>query len=452
MSEPLSLQTAFSGLQAAQAQMDTIANNVANANTPGYVRQVVDLVTADPYQTSAGWVGNGVTTQGIRQIRSAFLDAAVRGTSANQASYQAQATLLQNAEQVLGEPSNGISTPLDALWSAFENAAANPSNPGAQSTVVSALTTLTNQINQVSASWSQAGQQATQSIATQLSTVNGQLSQLAALNGAIQQASSGGSPGNLLDQRDQLLNTLASETGATSIVNADGTASVSIGGAGVVNGTTASPLTLNTNGTLTAQAGEPLTLGGTIGGYQTFVSSQLPQLQSQLNTFASDLATALNAQNEAGFNTAGAGGPLLTYAPGAAAATLTVAISGPSGLALAGSAGPPFPTNDGTNAQALANLQNATVATGGTQTLDGAVASLATSLGSLTAGAQASATDAQTLLSAQQSSQSSVEGVSVDQELTHMVAAQEAYQASSRVMTTVDEMLQTVINITANVP
>jgi flagellar hook-associated protein 1 FlgK len=451
MGEPLSLQTAFSGLQAAQAQMDTISNNIANANAPGYVRQVVNLVTADPSQTSAGWVGNGVTIQGISQVRSAFLDAAVRTTTANQANSQAQATLLQNAEQVLGEPSNGISTPLDALWSAFENAASDPSNPGAQGTVVAALTTLTNQINQVSATWSQAGQQTSQSIGTQLSTVNGQLTQLAAINEAISAASAGGSPNSLLDQRDQLLNSLAGETGATSTVNADGTATVSIGGAGVVNGTSASVLTLNGNGTITAQAGQALTLGGTIGGYQTFVSTQLPALQSQLNTFASDLASALNSQNEAGYNAAGPGGPLLSYTAGSAAATLSV-VSGGSGLALAGTAGPPFPTNDGTNAQALANLQGTTVATGGTQTLDGSVASLATNLGSITAAALSSSQNAQTLLTAQTSAQSSVEGVSVDQELTNMVAAQEAYQASSRVMTTIDEMLQTVIGITANVP
>src|SRR3989442_818521 len=81
---------------------------------------------------------------------------------------------------------------------------------------------------------------------------------------------SSGSPNDLLDQRDLLLDQLATEAGATSILSTDGTARVVIGGLSVVNGTSATPLALQANGTLADPSGVTAVAGGTIGGYQTF--------------------------------------------------------------------------------------------------------------------------------------------------------------------------------------
>jgi flagellar hook-associated protein 1 FlgK len=128
----VSLQTALSGLRAAQAQMNTIGQNMANVNTPGYTRQIVDLTEALPYQSPSGWLGTGVEVSGINRARDAFLDARVRSTSDTQAGLQARADLLQSTETVMGEPSQGISGPLAAVWSAFENAASSPADTGAR--------------------------------------------------------------------------------------------------------------------------------------------------------------------------------------------------------------------------------------------------------------------------------------------------------------------------------
>jgi flagellar hook-associated protein 1 FlgK len=428
--------------------MNTIGQNMANVNTPGYTRQLVDLTEALPYQSPSGWLGTGVDVSGITRARDAFLDARVRSTSDTQAGLQARADLLQSTETVMGEPSQGISGPLAAVWSAFENAASSPADTGARTAALGALDNLATRVRQVAAGWSQIRGDVQQSLSAAVTDVNSKLGQLATLNGAIA-ASTSGSPNDLLDQRDVLLDKLATEAGATSILSPDGTARVVIGGLSVVNGTSATPLTLQAGGTLADPSGTTAVAGGTIGGYQTFLSSDLPAYQAQLDGFATDLANALNAAHANGFTPAGQpGGPLLTYNPSAAAATLSAAITDPSKLALSSAAGPPFPTYNGVNAQALADLRTASVASGGTLSLGGALQSLVTGLAATTSNVVGTAQSQSSLLQSMQSARQASQGVSIDEEMANMMEAQRAYQAAARVMTAVDQNLDTLVNHT----
>src|ERR1700704_3565616 len=93
MSDFVSLQTALSGLRASQARMNTIGHNLANVNTPGYTRQIVNLTEASPYQSPSGWMGAGVDVTGINRARDAFLDARVRSSSDTQAGFQTRGGL-----------------------------------------------------------------------------------------------------------------------------------------------------------------------------------------------------------------------------------------------------------------------------------------------------------------------------------------------------------------------
>lgn len=449
MSDFVSLQTALSGLRAAQTQMTVAGQNVANTSTAGYTREVVNLTASPPYQTVAGWMGSGVEVTSITRARDAFLDASVRTTSNLQAGSQATANLLQQAEQILGEPSQGISAPLNALFSAFESAANNPSDSSARATVMAALNDLTTRIRQVASGWNTLADQTQQDITAKVATVNSQLAQVASLNKDIAAASGSGIPNSLLDQRDRLLDQLASEVGATSVTDPDGSVRVELGSTSLVDGISVNSLTFNANNTITSAQGGAVVAGGAVGGEQSVLVNNLPALQAKLNTFTQDLATALNAQHAAGFTPAGtSGGPLLTYAPGDAALTVTVAVTDPSQLALSDAAGPPFPVNNGVNAQNLADLQTALAATGGTATLAGSVRNLATGLGVATAASVQTANNQQATLQAMQSTRTGNTGVSIDEEMTNLMEAQRSYQASARVMTTVDATLNTLINST----
>jgi flagellar hook-associated protein 1 FlgK len=123
-------------------------------------------------------------------------------------------------------------------------------------------------------------------------------------------------------------------------------------------------------------------------------------------------------------------------------------VTDPSQLALSSAAGPPFPTYNGVNAQALADLRTAPAASGGTLSLGGALQSLVTDLAGSTSNVVGTAQSQSSLLASIQSARSGSEGVSIDEEMANMMEAQRAYQAAARVMTVVDENLDTLINHT----
>jgi flagellar hook-associated protein 1 FlgK len=125
-----------------------------------------------------------------------------------------------------------------------------------------------------------------------------------------------------------------------------------------------------------------------------------------------------------------------------------VAIGDPADLAAATNAGPPVPAFDGTNADALSGLRHSLAAGGGTMTLGEDIRALVTELGAATAaGRAAAATNARQAQSAE-ASRTQVHGVSVDEEMVNLLTYQRAYEAAARVMTAVDEALDTLINRT----
>ena len=119
MSDFVSLYTAFSGLTAAQAGINTASHNVANASTVGYTRQQVDLSSRLPYHQRFGTVGQGVDVAGIRRARVAGLDAQVRSSASAQGRLDVLADLLAGTEAVMGEPDAGITASLSNLWKSF---------------------------------------------------------------------------------------------------------------------------------------------------------------------------------------------------------------------------------------------------------------------------------------------------------------------------------------------
>jgi flagellar hook-associated protein 1 FlgK len=453
VSDFVSLNRALSGLRAAQTRMNTIGQNISNVDTPGYTRQVVTLNESNPYSSPVGWMGSGVDVASVTRARDGFLDARVRAGSDARSSLQTRADLLQRTESTLGEPDQGLTGPLSAVWSAFENLASSPSDSSARITALSALGSLTTRVQQVATGLTQLGADARQALAAKVADVNSKLQQVADLNKAISASSANGPPNDLLDKRDQLIDQLASEAGATVVQTGDGPARVVIGAISAADGTSATPLTLRSDGTIgVGSSGPAVTVGGEIGGYQSFLSGDLSGVQTRLDSFVKDFASALNAQHAAGYASDGsAGGPLLSYSASAPAATLAVAITDPSMLALSSAAGVPFPTNNGVNAQALADLRTAQAAGGGTGNLGGALQSMATDLGATTASVVSSAQSQQSLLQAVQSARQGSEGVSIDEEMTNMIEAQRAYEAAARVMTTVDSALDVLINRTGMV-
>lgn len=433
----VSLHTALSGIRASRAALDTAAHNVANANTPGFTRQRVDLGTSYPYLSPAGPIGNGVTIDDITRVRDAFLDARLRGDQSRSGELDVRADLLARAEEVLGEPEQGLTTELNELWAAFEELALQPADRATRRQVLSSLDTLASRVNAVAGGFELLEADTTTSLVQRVAEVNGLLDQVASLNGSILDAVSGrGSPNDLLDQRDALIDELSRSIGARATLDDDGTVRVSVAGMAVVEGTRAQHLSVS--GTdVVHPAGVAVRTGGEVAGIQRFLADDLPGLVAGLDQLALDLTATLNTQHAAGYTAGGvAGGALLAAT---SALTLSPVISDPDDLAAAaGVAGAP---HDGGNASALAALRT-------TSGLDGSIRSMVTELAAAVQATDRQARGQRQLTAAAATAREGMHGVSIDEEMVAMLNHQRALEASSRMMSAVDQALDTIINRT----
>lgn len=434
----VSLNSALTGIRAAQVGLDTTAHNVSNAHTPGYTRQRPNLSPRDPYLSPEGPIGTGVDVTSIQRLRDTFLDARVRTSERAFGELETRADLLERAEAVMAEPDEGISAEMANLWTTFEELSLAPSDGASRRQVLSALNALTTRIRSTATGWDQLEIDASHRLEVAITEVNDVAAEIASLNRAILDSSADGPPNDLMDRRDALVDTLARRIGATSRVQDDGSVRVSVAGMAIVSGTTATTVGVNSSFDVVHSSGVTLSTGGDVRGLQEFLVTDLTTLRTELDGFTSALETALNTQHEAGFTPADtAGGPLLTAAGDAR--NVGVVITDPNELAAAGST--PAEANDGTNAAALADLR---LTSGLDDTLRGLITDTATHV----AGTRRSAAAEEQLHAAATAARRDMHGVSVDEEMVAMITFQRAMEASSRVMSAIDQALDVLVNRT----
>ncbi len=430
------LQTSLRGLLAQQRSLDVTAHNIANAQTPGYTRQEAVLGASQPYTSSTGvrasgagaQLGQGVDGLEYRRMRDSFLDLQYRAQAMALGEKTATASGLARVEEQLGEPGDdAISGLLGKFWDSWSALEANPTDAAAKAGVISSGQSLAGALKDLDARLSALASDAAAEY-TSLTTgpgndIGGYARQLADLNKAIsEQMAVGRQPNDRLDQRDLILDKL-SELGqvSTSDPDGDGALDVSFGGAGTLlvdggTGTVTWPQALTAPG---GKLGALLGLQATIADYRSGPNG--------LDALAGSLATAVNALH---------GTP--PFFTGTTAATLTVGVTlstlqaGSSGLA-----------GDNGIARGVAALRNGAIDSG-----------YATFVRKVAADAneanRAAATQA-SIVTTLDERRSSISGVSLDEEMTNMIRFQRGYQASSRAMSTMDEMLDTLINRTGRV-
>jgi flagellar hook-associated protein 1 FlgK len=381
-------------------------------------------------------------------------------------------------EDAFREPgTTGLQQQLDDMWSGWSDVANHPTEPGGRTGVLQRTATLAAGLNTTSAALDQQWAHGLDALGTLVHDVNASIATIGDLNQAISRAASAGTPSNeLADKRDALVLALADQVGATSSQNDDGSVQVRIGGATVVNGNSTLALALAGGsdpadaGTVppllvTAPGGTPVRPGGTADGLLTALTSTIPAYKTKLDGIASQLAGQLNALHQQGYDLDGAqgkpvfdGGPGSTTTNGAGTISvdLTKVTAATIRLAL-------------TDGRQLAAAKLSPTATGGTVSGDNQMADAIHQLRLSSTGADASyrkmivglgvdASSATSRLTAQSvisdqvdSSRESVSGVSIDEEMTNMLAFQHGYQAAGRLVTAIDEMLDQLINHTGRV-
>ena len=439
----MGLETTLRGLIASQSALDTTGHNIANANTPGYSRQVATMTASPAYSEPAvsgpaapGQLGTGVTVGSINRVRNAYLDIQYRAQSMRQGSAEATQDGLNQVQAAFNEPTDtGLNSLLSAYWSAWGDVSNSPENLATRQSLAQAASSLADGFNSLASQISTVQQQTAQNVTSTIGQVNSIGTQIAQLNAAIAHTEvSGDQPNDLLDQRDALLDTL-SKIGNVSINQGQyGSIDVTIGGASLVSGATSSTIAESDMTGLTS---------GTLSGLITLRDTTIPSYQSSLDTIAAALISKTNAQSAAGFDLNGNAGAALFTGTDASTIGVNSAVVATPGLIAASGNGQP---GNADNALAMANMQSTPLIGGAT--IDTAYSQLVTRVGSDTQQAMNTNDNATALVSAVDNNRQSVSGVSLDEEMTNMLRFQRGYQASSRALTAMDEMIDQLINRT----
>jgi len=466
------LSMARTAMNAQQTVLQIASQNMSNAATEGYSRQRVELTEAPTTVFPYGAVGTGVTIQGITRARDSVLDTAYRQGSAGAAAADAQSTALSQIQSVLGEPSDtGLNAALDKFWSAWSDLSSDPTNTAAKSVVKEAGDDVANTLNRFASQLDQLGANNRQAMTVDVAQVNQLTAHVAKLNDQIVAAEAGGQSANdLRDARDKDLDELSSLVGAQVVEHQNGSVAVYASGRMLVDGTVLRNVQLDAGDPPTLSFGNgspPISgLGGKLGAEVTVSTQTIPDVMSRLDTLAASLVQNVNAIHSSG--TAYSGNPPTATPAGNFFDVTTPPPSGTdprmtargirlsptlttSGIATAGASATGAGNND--TALALANLQTSLVgftnADGTTETAkfgdfySEAVGHVAT----MTQQAQDDATVQHTLASNADTRRQSVSSVNTDDELIQVIQAQHAYQGAARLVSVVDEMMQTLVDL-----
>lgn len=459
MSSFSSLNTALTALQYNRVAMDVAGGNIANVGTEGYARRRVNAEAVGASATPAMWsravgTGDGVKVGSIDRMVDPLLDIRARREHGNQSYLDIRQSVLERVESGIGEPGDsGVAAAIADFRTAWHDLANNPGSDAARSAVLGRGATLSDALRiQARNIESESGDQRIRVVAD-VAEVNTVAKDLASTNKSIAVANLNGTDaGVLLDKRDQLAMRLSELTGATATLRSDGGFDVAVNGVPLVTGANAGALEI-TSGITPAGASDgnpiayqitdasgttavPAGMVGEIGGVTDLLTTTLPAYTAGLDAVAKQLADEINTQHQAGFDISGNPGvAFFSYDPLHPAASLAVALTSPSELAASGIAGGGL---DASNATALAT------ATG----VEESYQRLVNGFGTEVASVSRLAANQQVLTSQVDGSREQLAGVNLDEETVSMLASQHAYEAAARLMTTLDSVLDTLINRT----
>ncbi|MDU2379010.1 MAG: flagellar hook-associated protein FlgK [Enterobacter cloacae] len=350
------INSAMSGLSAAQAALNTVSNNISSYNVAGYTRQTTVLGASNSTLTGGGWVGNGVYVSGVQREYDAFITNQLRAAQTQSSGLTTRYQQMSKIDDVLSDSTNSLSTTLQDFFKSLQTLVSNAEDPAARQTVLGKADGLVNQFKTNDQYLRDQDSQVNTAIASSVEQINNYAKQIANLNDQISRLTgvgAGSSPNDLLDQRDQLVSELNQIVGVEVAVQDGGTYNVSFGnGYSLVQGSKANQLaavkssadptrtTIAYNDEVSGnvEIPEKMVTTGSLGGLFTFRSEDLDKARNNLNQLALAFADAMNKQHEAGFDANGdAGGKLFDFGSpavvtnsrntGTAAMTVTVADS-----------------------------------------------------------------------------------------------------------------------------
>jgi flagellar hook-associated protein 1 len=453
------MSVALQSMLAQQSALAVVANNIANANTPGYSREVAHFEESPPILNGNTMVGAGVTMASVESVRDNILNLRINQETSQQSGLDSYVGSMDQVQALFNEAQGtGLQSYLSSFFNSFQSLATNPTSSPLRQATITAGQNLAAAVSQTSKNLTTIRQGLDQSVVQTVQEVNNLTAQIADLNQRIQEVSNGGTgPGALEDQRDVALTNLSKLIDTGVVYSKDGSVYVTTThGTALVSGSHSDTLTTQLNPAtgmheLVAQ-GTNITSsigGGQLQGLINARDHGIPSTRSSLDDLAAGIVSAVNAQQVAGYNLDGTPGtdfftpftPVTAGSNAGAAAVMSVAITDPGQIAASSNGA----TGDNGNATALANLQYEPVVSG--QTASDYYSNLIDKVGNDVANATAEQEAVGLVLQQLSNQQASISGVSLDEEAANLVMYQRAYEAAARVISTIDQLMGTTINM-----
>ncbi|MGX7393790.1 flagellar hook-associated protein FlgK [Carnobacterium mobile] len=469
------LNNSTKGLNVQQSALQTTSHNLANSNTEGYSRQKVNMVADNPYTLAGvGKLGTGVRISSIDRVVDPYVNKQLQNENSSLEMYKQKSDVLGQLEGIFNEPSTtGLNNNISKVFSSWTYLGSNPELATAKTMVAQNSETFTDTLHHMSNQIDSLHKGTVKDIKKDVSDFNAKVQQLDSLNKQIFKVTvKGESPNDLLDQQDKLLNDIAGIAGVEATYDKFNRVSIKVDGQEIL-----SENNIKTLGTSQVPAGQlvvnqengeqtPISIkSGSIKGSQEALV-EIDDKKQDLNDLAFTFATAVNTVHSNG----GEGIPFFDLGSpedGNYAASLKVndEILKDVTKINAGKDVTKVVDGDGTRAQAIAGLQNTTLGypaadikynketmtienqVGGS-TVTGAYNDTVTQMGIVKQQADNMADSQDGLVSLLQARCESVSGVSINEEVADTMKYQSAFQANSRIISVVSEMLDTLINRT----
>ncbi|UCC43449.1 MAG: flagellar hook-associated protein FlgK [Candidatus Zixiibacteriota bacterium] len=440
-----------------QVTLQTIGHNIANVNTPGFTRQRVLITATRPEELTYGSVGTGITVDDVRHVRDVFLRSQFREANKALGEWSYKERTMTQIESILNEPqTDSMNDLLNDFWNAWSalSTAEEATSASSRNAIVAEASKLINGLHQLHTQLTSLRDSIDDDLNAMTSEINELTTEIANINQQVVSAELGGNRANdLRDERDRLIDRLSTLIDVRTKEKSDGSETVSMGAMALVDGSSSFDI-----GTVTQKkfgvsteilvwqgtSIELTNLSGELAGLTQSRDEIIPGYLDKLNELARSIVEEVNAIHRQGYGDGKIVNGVDFFDPNYTdAATIRLnqeILTDINKIAASASI-------DGDNliALQLSGLRNVSVMANGSSTIDDFYHSIIGNVGIETSEASSFTGNYELLVHQTENSRLSIEGVSLDEEMANLVKFQHAYDAAARVITTMDEALDTVI-------
>ena len=428
-----------------RSAVNTVAKNISNINTDGYKRRRIDL------NSHQAMFNSKVTADNITRIRQRFVENQLFYENQNLGKYQTDEMIMTQIENIFGEPlESGLSNIMSEFWNSWGDLANDPESQYARTIVRDKGVSLSKTFNRIYSDLDNINQQINKDIQDKVNQVNQIVDQINSINKQV----SANNSDDLMDQRDLLISNLSNLINIDIREGLNGKVTISTDGQILVSNGYVNNLSVNisregsiTTANIQLVDGKSLVdiNSGELGSLIEINNRYIPDYISKLNTLASSIAEQVNAIHSKGYSVDGTTGINFFADDVTGANNLRVSdevFSDPSVISTSSLINEP---GDGSIAQSVFDLQFYQGVEGNTvfdfyNTIIGQIGSQVQESGFLKKSQEM-------VVQNLKNQRDSVSGVSLDEEMVNLIEHEQAYQAAARMVSTVDEMMQTVLNM-----